>query len=80
MSLPFISIERANDVLRNILGTIAVVFVASFYPTLAAASSLETLIMPGKVINGHAKWETACEKCHEPFRKTMQNSIMPRLP
>lgn len=29
--------------------------------------------MPGKVIEGHVKWETQCEKCHESFSKHMQN-------
>lgn len=40
-----------------------------------AASDLETLIMPGKVIAGHAKWEAACEKCHERFSKSTQDRL-----
>lgn len=44
-------------------------------PPMAAASDLETLIMPGPVVSGHAKYETACGKCHEPFSKRTQNTL-----
>ena len=37
--------------------------------------SLETLVMPGNVIQGHAKYERQCEKCHEPFSKNVQNKL-----
>ena len=33
---------------------------------------LETLVMPGKVIKGHADIESDCRKCHVPFRKDKQ--------
>jgi hypothetical protein len=37
--------------------------------------SLETLVMPGKVIAGHAEYEKDCRKCHEPFRKSGQTQL-----
>jgi len=44
----------------------------TIFSLTATASSLETLIMPGKVVSDHAKYETQCEKCHEPFSKHTQ--------
>lgn len=41
--------------------------------TTAGAGVLETLLMPGDVIEGHAKFETECNKCHEKFGQTNQN-------
>ncbi len=38
----------------------------------AYAVSFETLLMPGKVIEGHAKYEEQCEKCHNDFDKSKQ--------
>ena len=37
------------------------------------ADTLETLIMPGKVIQGHAKYEDDCDQCHTVFRKDDQS-------
>lgn len=31
--------------------------------------------MPGPVIAGHAKFESECSKCHEPFSKTKQSNL-----
>ncbi|MFA5082497.1 MAG: cytochrome c3 family protein, partial [Hydrogenophilaceae bacterium] len=31
--------------------------------------------MPGKVIQGHAKYETECRKCHIPFDKAGQSRL-----
>jgi hypothetical protein len=44
---------------------------------LAAApawgSKLEMLVMPGPVIEGHAKYEAECPRCHERFSKEAQS-------
>lgn len=37
------------------------------------ASDIESLLMPGKVITGHAKYETECTKCHQLFSKLSEN-------
>jgi hypothetical protein len=31
--------------------------------------------MPGPVIEGHAKWEDECSKCHQPFKRDLQNVL-----
>lgn len=44
-------------------------------PASALAGKLETLVMPGKLIAGHAKYEADCEQCHAPFSNTQQRSL-----
>lgn len=39
------------------------------------ARSFESLIMPGKLIEGHAKYEDECKQCHRPFSKQSQNVL-----
>lgn len=38
----------------------------------ARAVDLGSLVMPGKLIEGHAKYEKQCKKCHSPFSKEKQ--------
>jgi hypothetical protein len=41
----------------------------------AAANTLEGVLMPGKVIAGHAKYEDDCAKCHVKFNKAAQDGV-----
>jgi hypothetical protein len=41
----------------------------------AAADSVETALMPGKVIEGHADIEADCKKCHVRFKKGAQSGL-----
>lgn len=41
----------------------------------AHAVDIESLVMPGKVIEGHAKYEKECRKCHRPFSKESQSTL-----
>jgi hypothetical protein len=41
----------------------------------ASADTVESVMMPGKVIQGHAKWEDDCQKCHKPFDKAAQSQL-----
>ena len=41
----------------------------------AAAAGIESLVMPGKLVQGHAEYEEECSKCHQPFRKESQNRL-----
>ena len=41
----------------------------------AAAGSIETLMMPGKVIEGHVEYEEKCDSCHLPFSKERQSTL-----
>ncbi len=43
--------------------------------SMTASANLETLIMPGKVIEGHAEYETECTRCHTRFGKQTQRQL-----
>ncbi|MBI5136727.1 MAG: cytochrome C [Nitrospirae bacterium] len=58
----------------RILLTLAVTTLLASTPA-ALAASFEELVMPGKVIAGHAKYESECSKCHQPFTKAGQSRL-----
>ena len=41
----------------------------------AAQTVLEKLVMPGPLVEGHAKLESECNKCHEPFSRHSQTRL-----
>lgn len=41
----------------------------------ANAQSIEKVLMPGAVIEGHAKYEQDCEQCHQRFDKKAQSKL-----
>jgi hypothetical protein len=41
----------------------------------AVAAGIETLVMPGQVIEGHAKYEHECGQCHKSFSKKSQSLL-----
>jgi hypothetical protein len=43
--------------------------------TTVRAADIETLLMPGEVIAGHAEYETECSKCHTRFSKRSQTRL-----
>jgi hypothetical protein len=42
---------------------------------VAQADTVESVIMPGKVIAGHAKLETDCKQCHVRFNRSAQSGL-----
>ena len=56
-----------------------VVMVVGMNSTTWAAVSpverMEGLVMPGDVVQGHARFETKCDKCHEAFDKSKQSKL-----
>jgi hypothetical protein len=59
------------------LRALAIFAVLVLVPGIAARSEslFEKLVMPGEVIEGHAKFEKTCESCHEPFSKQSQRRL-----
>lgn len=57
---------------HRLLLWIGVTIVSAFLSDNAAAISLETLVMPGLVIQGHAEFEEDCSQCHAAFSKHLQ--------
>ncbi len=54
--------------------TIFVIMMLLVAPCLFAGA-LETLMMPGKLIQQHEKYEIKCENCHEVFSKKKQTRL-----
>jgi hypothetical protein len=44
-------------------------------PSGARAESLESVLMPGKLIQGHADLESDCKNCHARFKKSDQSAL-----
>jgi hypothetical protein len=51
------------------------ILLSLFIAFSANADTLESVMMPGKVIEGHVKWEDNCQKCHKRFDKAGQNNL-----
>lgn len=48
---------------------------AAAVASLAHAQSLESVLAPGKLTAGHAKWEGECRSCHVPFDRAAQDRL-----
>lgn len=60
--------------LRTALIGIAIA-IAIFKTDPVDAATIETLVMPGEVIEGHAEWEPECSSCHEAFERANQRTL-----
>ena len=59
-----------------ILRLAAIALMASMPALTAGAQSLfDRLVMPGPLVEGHAKYEKDCKNCHEPFSKSSQTRL-----
>ncbi|MFQ5509080.1 MAG: cytochrome C [Leptospirillia bacterium] len=45
------------------------------FASAAPAASIESLVMPGQVIEGHAEYEEDCSSCHRRFSKGSQRDL-----
>ncbi|NOT24446.1 MAG: cytochrome C [Nitrospiraceae bacterium] len=68
----FSASKAETIILRLIIG---IAFICSWNIGYAWADSLESALMPGQVIQGHAKWEEDCTKCHKRFDKAAQTRL-----
>jgi hypothetical protein len=59
----------------GILPRAALLALLGMHAQQVSPDNLESLVMPGKVIAGHAEHEKDCRKCHEPFRKSGQTRL-----
>ncbi len=57
------------------IGVAWVAAVAMLTSSGAFAVSMETLLMPGKVIRAHEKWEKTCSQCHDRSDVHRQTSL-----
>ncbi len=42
----------------------------------AQAQNIESVLRPGDVIQGHAKWEEDCKSCHVKFDRDVREALM----
>jgi hypothetical protein len=58
---------------------LAIAMICGMFLALTAfdawGDTLERLLMPGDLIEGHAKFENTCKSCHEPFDKSKQRRL-----
>lgn len=52
-----------------------VVSLLATFSAHAELSPLDAMIIPGEVIQGHAKVEAKCSSCHKAFKRAKQNSL-----
>jgi hypothetical protein len=81
----YVLVERMKDFARHFfmpvsMRIIIIVMMMGGVSTVAWAAvnpmeKLEGLVMPGDVAQGHARFETKCDKCHEPFKKENQSKL-----
>jgi hypothetical protein len=64
----------ATSAIRRI-ALLAPVVVGALFTARAAADTIESVLMPGQVIEGHAEFESDCQKCHVRFKKGAQSSL-----
>jgi len=62
------------SVMRGLLGWLLLAAIALSAPG-ARADNVESAIMPGKVIEGHAKLESDCKNCHVRFNRNAQSGL-----
>ncbi len=58
-----------------LIRTVAVMGLALCALSGARADSVNDLLLPGKVIEGHAKYESECSNCHKQFDKAAQPTL-----
>lgn len=58
---------------KGLTGFIAMLALFTSFP--AATQSIESLVMPGDVIAGHADIESECSSCHLAFNRTRQRDL-----
>ena len=63
----------AARTLTLLVGTFALISFSGSVP--AALGPLDAMVMPGKVTQSHAKFESECRHCHMPFKKSAQAEL-----
>lgn len=74
ISLGF-SMARFGWYLRRSLRSVFLALLGSFIVCGAMAQGIESIVSPGKVIEGHAKVEDDCKQCHTKFDRKAQDGL-----
>jgi len=65
----------ANHLLRQVFFCCLVGLLTALLPVTVKAQSIESVIAPGKLIQGHAKYEDDCKQCHVKFDRKAQDGL-----
>ncbi|MDQ1345419.1 MAG: hypothetical protein QG586_949, partial [Pseudomonadota bacterium] len=60
---------------RSACRILLAILVLAMSPWYAHAANIETLLMPGPVIAGHAKYEQECSRCHDRADRSRQAAL-----
>src|SRR5210317_1552190 len=70
-----LGIRRVPMNYRKLIRIMAAYILLISAPPASLAVDIETLLMPGEVISGHAKFESDCSSCHTRFSKNTQTRL-----
>jgi len=59
----------------SVIKNIAFICFISLWTFTAHADSIGDILSPGLLVQGHAKFDAECNKCHKKFDKTAQNGL-----
>jgi hypothetical protein len=69
-------LQRWQNILRLRRALWFIVFlIACTFAAGARAQSIESILAPGKLVQGHAKWENDCSQCHVKFDRKAQDGL-----
>ncbi len=60
---------------RNACRALVLAVLGLAWPAAGHAQSLESVLAPGKLIQGHAKWDEECGSCHVRFDRNAQDGL-----
>ena len=67
--------SQVNVLKRFLIGVTVMMIATVAGMDVAVSAGIKSLVMPGKVIEGHAKYENECGRCHKSFSKESQNHL-----
>ncbi len=62
-------------VLTLALGLCLLAALIGLWPSAAMAQTMESVLSPGELIQGHAKWQDDCKQCHVRFDRAAQDRL-----
>jgi len=75
MGMPRASSARLLGALRRLVMALCALVLCALAPGPAAAQNIESVLRPGDLIRGHAKWENDCAQCHIKFDRAAQDRL-----
>lgn len=71
--MPWLMLSRSKC--KGFAVAVMLMLGACVWPCFAQAQSIESILAPGKLIQGHAKLEDDCKQCHVKFDRAAQSGL-----